>query len=283
MRKIIFPSDFSDNAFNALKYATQLFKYEQSEFILLHSYSDEVYSSSVDFTEDSLKTYKSQVAKSSTKNLENIKLEILKYSPNPKHTYRTISSFGLLVDEVNQLVNEENADIVVMGTRGRTNNSDLTFGSNTIQVIKYVQCPVFCIPLLFEFKSFQKVLFPTNYLIPYQRRELKLLSEMARKFCAEINFLYISEFSVNTMRQKENQAFLKDAFQEVKVAFHNRFSQDKEEVINNLIEMWNIDLLVMVNSRQTYLESILAPSTIEKIGLNPKIPFLVLQNFNRMK
>ncbi len=83
------------------------------------------------------------------------------------------------------------------------------------------------------------------------------------------------------MRQKENQEFLREAFEQIKVEFHNQESVHKEEAINNLIEMLKIDLLVMVNSRQTYLESILAPSTIVKIGLNPKIPFLVLQNFYR--
>lgn len=281
MRKIIIPTDFSENAFNSLKYAAELFKYEQSEFILLHAYSEEIYNSSVDVTEESLNDLKEKVNKSSIENLEKIRQDILKFRPNPKHTFKIQSSFGHLVDEVNNLINLENADITVMGTRGRTNNSDLVFGSNTVQVMKYVQCPVLCIPEFYKFKSFQKILFPTNFQIPYQRRELKLLAEIARKLCADIHLLYISKFSVSTMRQRENQAFLKEVFQQIKVEFHNQESLHKEEAINNFIEIMKIDLLVMVNSRQSYLESILSPSTIVKIGLDPKIPFLVLQNFNR--
>ena len=37
MRKVVVPTDFSENAFNALKYACQIFKYERSEIFILHA------------------------------------------------------------------------------------------------------------------------------------------------------------------------------------------------------------------------------------------------------
>ena len=37
------PTDFSDNAFNALKYACQVFKYEKCEIFVMHAYADVVY------------------------------------------------------------------------------------------------------------------------------------------------------------------------------------------------------------------------------------------------
>ena len=43
MRKVLIPTDFSDNAMNALKYATELFKYDKSIFIIMHAFKDEVY------------------------------------------------------------------------------------------------------------------------------------------------------------------------------------------------------------------------------------------------
>ncbi len=43
MRKVVVPTDFSENAFNALKYACQLFKYTRSDFYILHAYADEDY------------------------------------------------------------------------------------------------------------------------------------------------------------------------------------------------------------------------------------------------
>ena len=43
MRKVVVPTDFSENAFNALQYACQIFKYERSDIYILHAYADEVY------------------------------------------------------------------------------------------------------------------------------------------------------------------------------------------------------------------------------------------------
>ena len=43
MRKILIPTDFSDNAMNAIKYATELFKHGPTEIYLLHAFSDSVY------------------------------------------------------------------------------------------------------------------------------------------------------------------------------------------------------------------------------------------------
>lgn len=118
-------------------------------------------------------------------------------------------------------------------------------------------------------------------MIPYQKRELKLVSEIARAFGSEIHFLYISKFPVESIRQRENQTFIKEQCLNLKFLCHQVDEQDKLKAIMDFIEKNKTDLLVMVNSRQTYLEHFLLEGTIEKIGLYPKIPFLVLQNFYR--
>lgn len=281
MRKIIIPTDFSENAFNALKYASQLFKYERSEFFILHAYADEVFSTETTINPEVLEEYKEIVKQKAEKELEKVKSEILELLPNPKHQFRTVSSFGLLIDEVNDLAERENADLIVTSTRGLTDDRHLTFGSNTLQIIKYVQCPVLSIPANFSFSDPARILFPTNYLLPYQRREMKLVGGIARSFCAEVHMLYVSKFYQETLRQKTNKEAILEHLYEVKVHFHHEELVEKTEAMEKVIEELDIDLLILVNSRHSYLENILYTSTIDKIGLNPKIPFLVLQNFHR--
>ena len=43
MKKILLPTDFSDNSWNAIKYALQLYKDQECNFILLHTYTPIVY------------------------------------------------------------------------------------------------------------------------------------------------------------------------------------------------------------------------------------------------
>ncbi|MDX1601759.1 MAG: universal stress protein [Salinimicrobium sediminis] len=282
MRKIVVPTDFSENAFDALKYAAELFKYERSEFFLLHAYADEVFEEADDLSREFLEELKSRIKSKADAELEKTKSRILEIFPNPKHEFKTVSAFGLLIDEVNDLAERENADLIITSTRGVSDDRKLTFGSNSLQIIKYVQCPVLSIPASYSFRDLKRVLFPSNFMLPYQRRELKLVGDLVRSICAEIHLLYISKYPQETLRQKEHKAAVLEQFYNIKITEHFEELDDKAEVIKKLIPQLNIDLLVLVNSRHSYLENLLYTSTIDKIGFDPKIPFLVLQNFYRL-
>ncbi len=281
MRKIIVPTDFSDNAFNALKYACQVFKYERCEIFIVHAYADEVYRQSREVERSFLEGLKLSTHEKSDRGLQKIKGQITDYSPNPNHSFTTSSAFGTLTDEINEIVNRENMDIVVMGTKGKTDDRSITFGSNTIQVLKYVQCPVMAIPAGYGFQTPKNILFPTNYLIPYKRRELKLLCEMADSFRASLTMLYIDPVEHLSLRQEDNMKFLKECLYKPKLNFETGPQEDKAKVILDYIHKHDVQLLVMVNSRHSYVEDMLYPSTIDKLGMELRIPFMVLQNLPR--
>lgn len=281
MRRVLIPTDFSDNAFNALKYACQVFKYEKSEFLILHAYADEVYDQDIKSNRSFLEELKETTAHSVEAQLKKLLHEVKRYAPNPKHKYKTVAAFGALVDEVNEWTKRENLDIVVMGTRGKTNDRTLNFGSNTLQVLKYVHCPVLAIPEKYEYNAPREVLFPTDYLVPYKRRELKLLGQMSGSFRSTIHFLYINPIKELSTRQADNKFFLESCLMKAKLAFETTIDADKTDAITKHIVDKKIDLLVIVNSRHSYMEDMLYQSTIDKIGLHLEIPFLVLQNISR--
>ena len=266
---------------NALKYACKVFKYERSEFLILHTYADEVYEQEVKSEQSYLEELKETTLRYSEEQLKKVLHDIKLYSPNPKHKYKTIAAFGSLVDVANELVNHKNMDIVVMGTRGLTNDRTISFGSNTLHVLKYVHCPVMAIPEDYEYNAPREILFPTNYMIPYKRRELKLLCEMSGSFRSTIHFLYIDPSKELSNRQEDNKHFLKGCLTKPELAFETTSEKDKTVAITKYVVHKKIDLLVIVNSRHSYMEEMLYQSTIDKIGLHLKIPFLVLQNIAR--
>lgn len=281
MRKVLVPTDFSENAFNALKYASQIFKYEKSEFLIVHTYADEVYRKVPEAKRDLLEELKDETLRRSETELKSILARIKEYAPNPQHKFRAISVFGALIDEANDLVNEENMDIVVMGTRGATNDKKIAFGSNTLQLMKYVHCPVLAIPEGYEYHPPKEILFPTNYMVPYKRRELKLLCDMTDSFRSTIHILYIDPVRNLSLRQADNREFLKNCLKKPKLTFETTLEKDKTTAITKYMAHHAINMLVLVNSRHSYMEDMLYQSTIDKIGLHIKIPFLVLQNVSR--
>ncbi len=281
MRNILIPTDFSENAMNAIRYSLELFKYEKSVFYIMHAYQDEIYADDDLLNSEPLSEITKIVSEKCDEQLKSTLKEIKKISPNPRHQYECISSNNILIEEADTIVVEKNIDIIVMGTRGKTNDRKLTFGSQTLQILKYVQCPVLAVPENYSYISPKQILFPTNYLIPYKRRELKLFCDMVSPYRAIIDVMYVSISNKLSMRQKDNQAFMKEALCKNEINFKIINNKNVIEAIHNYLDEHPIDMLVMVNTRRSFLEDILYQSNIDKLSLELKIPFLAMQNIKR--
>lgn len=281
MRTVLIPTDFSENAMQAIAYALQLYKCERASFYFLHTYADEVYGPFKNTNGKSLEKQKEKTRQESDKNLKALLAKITDPVSNPKHQYEIVSSFEPLVDAINDVVNEINIDLVIMGTKGQTADKKITFGSHTVQVFKYVQCPVLAIPQDLEYKHPKNILFPTDFMLPYKRRELKLLNNLACEYRSEIHCLHFSDFDFLSHRQEDNKLFLKRSLSNANLYFERTEVKNKANAILEHITEKNIDMLVMVNSRHSFIEDMLYRSTVDEIGLAVKIPFLVMQNLPR--
>jgi len=281
MRTILIPTDFSPNAMHAIQYAMDLFKCERTKFYLLNAYAEDVYGPYKKNNGVALERLKISVKKKVDIALDELKEKLIEKEHNPKHSYKVVSAFESLVDAVNDSVNQINADLVIMGTQGQSADKKITFGSHTVQVFKYVQCPVLAIPENFEYQPPKKIVFPTDYMLPYKRRELKLLNTLAADFKSEIHCLYISDFDNLSHRQIDNRRFLKEELSRASLFFETTPVKNKARAILEYISQNGMHILVMVNARHSFMEDMLYRSTVDEIGLHPKIPFLVMQNLPR--
>jgi nucleotide-binding universal stress UspA family protein len=255
-----------------------LHKFERANFYFLQAYADEVYGSFKKNGGESVEEQKTAIRKNVDESLKKLVEELTKKYHNPKHSFETVSAFESLVDAANDFANQINVDLIIMGTQGQTANKKITFGSHTVQVFKYVQCPVLAIPENYEFQHPKKIVFPTDYMLPYKRRELKLLNTLAADFKSEVHCLYISDFEDLSRRQLDNKRFLQESLPDACLYFERTPVKNKGEAIAEYISENDIDLLVMVNARHSFLEDMLYQSTVDEIGLHPKVPFLVMQN-----
>ncbi|SFR77724.1 universal stress protein [Maribacter stanieri] len=281
MKNILIPTDFSSNADHAIAYAINIFKCERANFYFLHAYADEVYGPFHNLDKEPFEKQRQIHSKSSENKLTKLVNDTKTKTHNPMHKYEMISSFESLVDALNNVADSKNIDLIIMGTRGATANSKITFGSNTVQVFKYVKCPVLAVPDHYDYSQPKKILFPSNYMLPYKRRELKLLDILAGEFKAEVHSLYISDFEDLSIRQLDNKKFLEESLPHARLSFVRTTVDNRAKAILAYINENKMDLLVMVNSRHSFLEDMLYQSTIDEIGLSPTIPFLVMQNLSR--
>lgn len=281
MLSILLPTDFSENAMNAIRYALEFFKYQKVEFYFMHAYQNEFYDHEELVSREVFDSVLNQTKLQSEQQLESLLSTVKTIAPNPRYTYHTISAYNTLVEEANFIADKHNIDLIVMGTKGKSNQRHIVFGSHTFQVLKYVQCPVLAIPSNYKNTQPKRILFPTNYLIPYKRRELKLLAKLAASYRSAIDVLYVSSSRHLSIRQQDNQAFVSDILRENEVNFSIDDNKNIAEAIKAYIEANAIDLITMVNTQHSFLEDMLFPSTIDKVSLGLNIPLLAMQNTTR--
>lgn len=281
MISILFPTDFSENSLNAIRYALEFFKYEKADFYFLHAYQKEFYDHEDLVTREVYDDVLERVRTQSEANLENLLKTVKEISPNPRFSYHSISAYNTLVEETSSIVEAKNIDLIVMGTKGKSDDRKILFGSQTFQVLKYVQCPVLAIPSNYTNTQPKRILFPTDYLIPYKRRELKLICDLSGSYRSTVDVLYVSKSDKLSIRQEDNQTFIKDIVCKTELRFYTKNGKNVAESIQNYIKENAIDMLVMVNTQSSFLENILFPSTIDKVSLDLEIPLLAMQNSTR--
>jgi nucleotide-binding universal stress UspA family protein len=283
MKKILLPTDFSENSWNAIKYALQLFKDETCTFYLLNTYTPIIYHVEYVMVNPAQLGLADIVRESSEKGLDKLEEQIKDTFNNPKHSFIKRASFNTLVLDIKELVEEKKLDFVVMGTKGATGAKEVLFGSNTVQVFKHVKCPVLAVPDNFEFETPHDILFPTDYEIDYQDKQIKPIVEIAKQFTSRINVLHVSYGTDLLDEQEQNKAKLEAYFKNVAHLFHNVSTQDITDAITSFQQKTRVNLLMMINNKHSFFENLFFKSTVSQIGFHLKIPFLVIPSDKKNK
>ena len=276
MKKILLPTDFSENAYHAIEYALRLFENVSCEFYLLHTYTPPIYR--IDYALGSpgqmgLPDDHKYIAESS---LEQLADHIRKKSDNPKHTFVIHAAFNTLVDEIADMVQKERADMVIMGTKGATGAAEILFGSNTVHVIRKVELPVLAIPSDFDLELPRQILFPTDFEVDYGNADLDFLLWISKLWHSKIHILHIVQPGGLTMEQENNKAKLEGLLLEHNHENHDLPDQELIQAINSFQERNATGMMAMIKNKHSFFERLFLEPVIKNIGLHSRIPFLVL-------
>ena len=276
MKNILLPTDFSENSWNAIAYALQLFKNETCKFYLLNTYTPAIYHVEYVLVEPAQFGMVDAVRENAIKELDSFKSRIKKEFNNPKHTIETMAVFNTLISEIKDIVEDKSIDYVVMGTKGATGAKEILFGSNTVHVFKNVKCPIIAVPDGFDFEKPHEVLFPTDYEVSYKSHHIDPIIDIISLYNTRVNILHVSYGYDLSEQQEENKNILEEYFKKVAHLFHDVSNQTVEEGITNFQLKARINLLVMINNKHSFFENLFFKSTINQIGFHLNVPFLVI-------
>lgn len=278
MKNILLPTDFSKNSLNAAKFAIELFKEEECIFHLLNTYTPTIVHSRFMATTIHGGILEDNVRSESERGLEELLNQINTYYKYPQHSFRSVSSFNLLTEEIKELVEAEDIDFIVTGTKGSSGFDEVFLGSNTVRIIKAVRgCPILAVPEDFEYVKPMEIGFPTNFKRNFNVEVIEPLLEMTAKFGATINIMHINEEEKLSKYQESNKDILLEYVSSVSNCLHRMpYFASKSDVIEFFIKEYGIQLLALVHYRHGFLEELVREPVVKRIAFHTPIPLLVL-------
>ncbi|WP_439152305.1 universal stress protein [Winogradskyella sp.] len=278
--KVLLPTDFSDNAWHAINYATELYKDQETDFYILNVFSatGNVMESlmNLDPGSELYETKKWDSENGLAKVLEKL---ILRGTSDAKHQFKTISTFNNTIDAIKLVVDKKDIDMIIMGTKGETYSRATAFGSTAIYVMEKVRnCPVIVVPNKAELKLPKEIVFPTGFKTYYKRRELIYLTEIAKKSDATIVVLYVEESETLSESQKENKALLEDILQDTKYKFQTLSNNSVITAVNIFVESRDSDMVAFINRKHTFFGSILTNPMVKEISFHLNVPILAMHD-----
>ena len=267
------PTDFSDNAHNALNYATFIADKLNSQIILFNFFRVPLTSGDVPIDPSLIEELENE----SIETLLQLKKDVLEKLPDLD--IKCISSSGL-DNEVNEIcgVSDNNrVDLVVMGTKGASGVTKALIGSNAAHVIDNSNCPVLAVPEFAAFKGIKKIVYATDFNAS-DYKSIHFLKELASHFDAEIIIVHIADEHHSIIHESNHlEKFKQDLSKYTsidKINFELIAGEDVQQRLNRLIEETNADIISMSSHKRTLFQRLFDRSITKKMTYHTHVPLL---------
>ncbi len=267
MNTIIFPTDFSETASNALEYAIALAKETKQGIHLVHTYELPQKTAMLPSIERHLMEHANQ-------NMMDLLLEMSNRHPGVKLNYsihKTTVEQGVALQG-----RKNNSELVVMGTHGTTNAfKEIFMGSNALDVMNNSKMPVLLIPNTMTYGRIQKILLTMDEVKDATIENLKVLKQFAETTNAEVVALHI-ETNPDFPSSPPYRQLLEEVFGPDTVSFYEIVGDNVEQIIDNFAYQYRVDVICTLKRKKGFLSSLLTKSTSNQLVDLNWYPLLVL-------
>ena len=278
MKNILVATDFSNNAYNALFFATELFRQQKCNFYLLNSYTELTELISQKVGVGRRRSLIEQLSDESAEGLNEVYHRIHLDQDNSLHQFKTLSRNGHFTDIANQSIEQYHIDLLVMGHKGMAAVDNSFMGSTVNKAIdEIIDCPILIVPKEIESTIPGEIAFATAYRHHYDAGQLHSLVELAALCDSSVRIVHINEEERLSRVQKANLNTLRTYLTNIDHSVHwmPDFS-DKSKVIQTFVEELNIELLAMIKYEHGLFYQLIREPVLQKLIFNLKIPFLVI-------
>lgn len=266
IRRIVYPTDFSSCADNALDFAVAIASAFHAHLNLLHIYHETV---STEASIDAMIQENKEKQQKAEKKLK--ELEECINQKNGDVLVETNIRTGTSHESVLEFIDEKGADLVVIGTHGSTGVREVVFGSFAGGILEYAQCPVLVVPEQAIFEELSSFVFATDHN-EIDVTAIKTLSNFALPLKAKIKILHIT-----SEQDPKEEAFKHLVYNSTGGDYEIETikGRDVSRVIEHYLQERPADLLVMTALKNALFGRLFHPNHTRRMPYHTTLPLLV--------
>lgn len=274
MKKILVPTDFSEQADYAIDLASHIAEKTEAEIILLHIVEDTTITSFNITGEVTIPDMKE-------------KLFIVKLIEKARNTLQdTVNKFsnvnitskiriGSTFHNIKDVIVEQEVDLVIMGTKGASGLQEVLVGSNAEKVVRYAKCPVLTLQDKVTNYDFQNIVY-ASALVEKDDKAIDIVKIFQKIFGSTIHIVRVNtpnNFERDSKSFARMYDFLKvNNIENYTLQVFNDVTE--EEGIIYFADKVNADLIAMATHGRTGFAHLLTGSIAEDIVNHSKRPVL---------
>ncbi|HMO41035.1 MAG TPA: universal stress protein [Saprospiraceae bacterium] len=275
IKKILFPTDFSETAQNAFRYCLRVADTLEADIILLHVIYPEY--QAMDIPIMAAKAMQDKAAAAELVLQDFVALGLTQVQTG--YEFRVIPNIhaevmiGNPVTVIRDITERDAMDMVIMGTRAQHNAFDKTFGSVTTGVLGRATCPVWVVPGEAEFGEIDVVAYATE-LNEADSFHIWKASQLLEPFRPVLHCVHVSQSAPTDVQMSDLELFFAQQAPALQVQFHNIEGAAVVDALSDFADLHNVDVLVMYAPHHSFWQRIFLQSTTRQMVLQTKIPTL---------
>ncbi|GFZ76121.1 universal stress protein UspA [Aquaticitalea lipolytica] len=278
MKHILLLTDFSDNSKNAIKYALNFFNDELCTFYLLYVQSSKSYTTDDLMTNGNTTVYDSIIKKSKHK-LEKLIVSLTSEFTNKNHSFQAIVDYDSLTDSIKQIIKSKKIDLIVMGTNGVTGAKEVVFGSNTINVIRHINCNTLVIPEGFNYaKKPKDILLPLDENDSLQGAKFNEVAKLIKKYKLLFHALRINPIGKPSIIENADTKTISDILKGKRFKHHIVNNIPMHYVVDCYLQTNTIDFMSLIVQKESLFERFFIGSPTTQISNKLRVPLLILHS-----
>lgn len=276
MKTIFVSTDFSDAGNNAVKYAVSFAHSINASLIAFHSGSVPKFNPTI-----SEAKFLELENKEEIKNRDKIEQLLEKYCEAEhiewdQQKFIAVAQTGILsVDTILAVAHEYGADLLIVGTHGKTGLK--LFGSTTSGIVLQAEIPVLAVPTNHGFKHVKTIVYASD--LRNLENELKIVVPAAKAFNATIEILYLDfgwglgkpPESLNDLKKEVGYDKIRIVVQKEKGGFTIL------QQIENYLKVTNPDMLVMFPEDRSYFDRLFGIGKTEELTYRTRLPLFTFR------